>query len=460
MKRSWQSRCCSCSSLALVARRRLRGVLRLLRREGRREALQQGVAGRAGARRRPHRADDGERLQGRPEGVRDRRSRCRRSSEREQIHVGDKALRRSPRRLLGAAAGRVLRPGPVPPRRRRCRWRMAGADGAGGRRRCGAAGAPEPRRDDRGAVHRRRVRHPDPVGAAERRPRDLAARERLPHSATARRRARQLHQAEHAVLRREGEPQRAGEARLLLPAPDPGRLRVAEVHAADPPRHGERQRAAGAVRLRADAQGPGRDHELPHREAADRHGRAASSSRTSSATSTGACSPSRCARGDMRAVFPEYAWDMGWCDPCAADRSRATELRSSASSGSPTQARRRRGGPPPRPAPQTSSSRACTCATTARTSPRTSCSRRPATAELPGPLRPPPRVVRLGDSASRRRPIARNCRNGGSRPRRVSRPSRAGRCLTSGRRCTSVQRTRPEPPAQEKSWWEKLWGGK
>ncbi len=25
------------------------------------------------------------------------------------------------------------------------------------------------------------------------------------------------------------------------------------------------------------------------------------------------------AREDMRAVFLEYAWDMGWCDPCAAD---------------------------------------------------------------------------------------------------------------------------------------------
>ncbi len=22
---------------------------------------------------------------------------------------------------------------------------------------------------------------------------------------------------------------------------------------------------------------------------------------------------------NMRAVFVEYAWDMGWCDPCAAD---------------------------------------------------------------------------------------------------------------------------------------------
>jgi hypothetical protein len=25
------------------------------------------------------------------------------------------------------------------------------------------------------------------------------------------------------------------------------------------------------------------------------------------------------AKENMRAVFVEYAWDMGWCDPCAAD---------------------------------------------------------------------------------------------------------------------------------------------
>jgi hypothetical protein len=29
---------------------------------------------------------------------------------------------------------------------------------------------------------------------------------------------------------------------------------------------------------------------------------------------------------DMRAVFLEYAWDMGWCDPCAADPLSADEL--------------------------------------------------------------------------------------------------------------------------------------
>jgi hypothetical protein len=29
----------------------------------------------------------------------------------------------------------------------------------------------------------------------------------------------------------------------------------------------------------------------------------------------------------MRAVFVEYAWDMGWCDPCAANPLSADELR-------------------------------------------------------------------------------------------------------------------------------------
>ena len=33
------------------------------------------------------------------------------------------------------------------------------------------------------------------------------------------------------------------------------------------------------------------------------------------------------AEHDMRAVFLEYAWDMAWCDPCAADPLTASELR-------------------------------------------------------------------------------------------------------------------------------------
>jgi len=32
-------------------------------------------------------------------------------------------------------------------------------------------------------------------------------------------------------------------------------------------------------------------------------------------------------REDMRAVFLEYAWDMSWCDPCAADPLSPDELR-------------------------------------------------------------------------------------------------------------------------------------
>ena len=33
-------------------------------------------------------------------------------------------------------------------------------------------------------------------------------------------------------------------------------------------------------------------------------------------------------KADMRAVFLEYAWDMNWCDPCAADPLSFEELRS------------------------------------------------------------------------------------------------------------------------------------
>jgi hypothetical protein len=58
-------------------------------------------------------------------------------------------------------------------------------------------------------------------------------------------------------------------------------------------------------------------------------------------------------RESMRAVFLEYAWDMGWCDPCAADPLSQDELRrlgvfwltESRSGGSPERLRSRPGGP-------------------------------------------------------------------------------------------------------------------
>jgi hypothetical protein len=46
---------------------------------------------------------------------------------------------------------------------------------------------------------------------------------------------------------------------------------------------------------------------------------------------------------DMRAVFLEYAWDMAWCDPCAADPLSAAELRDLGVWWAPA------GGPEPRP---------------------------------------------------------------------------------------------------------------
>ena len=115
-------------------------VLRLLRRQGGHEAVQQGVAGRARARRRPHRADDGERLPGR----------ARRSSrvvmpvptflKREQIHVGDKAL---VDHLDAYSAPRLVEYFDEDPCRMRARCRERRRDA---RRRCHEAGGAGRRR--------------------------------------------------------------------------------------------------------------------------------------------------------------------------------------------------------------------------------------------------------------------------------------------------------------------------
>src|SRR5437773_7012377 len=105
-------------------------VLRLLRRQGRHQAVQPGVAGCPGAERGQNRAHDGQRLQGRPQGVRPRRAGAHRPRERAdpRRRAGG---HRTPRRLHGAAAGRVLRRKPVPAARAQPTAGGAGDDGRG-----------------------------------------------------------------------------------------------------------------------------------------------------------------------------------------------------------------------------------------------------------------------------------------------------------------------------------------
>src|SRR5262249_37832592 len=54
-------------------------------------------------------------------------------------------------------------------------------------------------------------------------------------------------------------------------------------------------------------------------------------------------------REEMRAVFTEYAWDMGWCDPCAADPLSTEELKKLGVSWLEPQAITPPGAPAPAP---------------------------------------------------------------------------------------------------------------
>jgi hypothetical protein len=65
-------------------------------------------------------------------------------------------------------------------------------------------------------AHRRRVRHPDPLGATELGAGHVAPRERLSNSSRRIRGSIELPETEHAVLRREGELEGAGQAGLLV----------------------------------------------------------------------------------------------------------------------------------------------------------------------------------------------------------------------------------------------------
>ena len=130
------------------------------------------------------------------------------------------------------------------------------------------------------------------------------------------------------------------------------------------------ERAAGTVRLRADAQGPRRDDQLPHREAAVGHGSAGVSQgprRVREVLQGDVHAAGREAKTGARVPRVRVGHEAG-AIRAPPIRCRTTSCGSSACSGERRRGRSRR----------TSSSRGCTSATTTRISPRTSCSRRPA----------------------------------------------------------------------------------
>ena len=79
-----------------------------------------------------------------------------------------------------------------------------------------------------------------------------------------------LHPAEHAVLRGSGQPRGTVGARLLVSPATPDRLRIAKVHAANPPWDGQRRRPAGPLRVCSHPTRSCRDDQLPHGETAQR----------------------------------------------------------------------------------------------------------------------------------------------------------------------------------------------
>ncbi len=130
---------------------------------------------------------------------------------------------------------------------------------------------------------------------------------------------------------------------------------------------------------------------------------------------------------DMTAVFAEYAWDMNWCDPCAADPLSQDELKRlgvfwmGGGDGN--------GGPA-----RTRSSPAFMSATTATTSPRTWSSRRPATDRT---SRPATSSITRGPalrSAMPARPTDARCANARRRRPRTWPASPAGASATSAGR--------------------------
>jgi hypothetical protein len=148
---------------------------------------------------------------------------------------------------------------------------------------------------------------------------------------------------------------------------------------------------------------------------------------------------------DRRAVFTEYVWDMGWCDPCAAQPLSRQELRQlgvfwlddprSDSLG------RRFAAVLPRAGRSTCSSPVSTSATTALTSPRTWCSRRRRTGPTSRPVTSSSIRTRGPRTAAPWTTIASGCVTAGSRRPRPWPRSPGGRCRTSRRRWGPTART-------------------
>ena len=147
---------------------------------------------------------------------------------------------------------------------------------------------------------------------------------RIPKGAS--RRPPPLCPAGHEVLRRQGEPEGAKGDRPPLSATPPVRVRVAEVHAADPSRHGERKGSQDLLLY-----------------VLTRGGRVETTNYRTVKLPTGMDVPeyvkddfarfyksmfdTQVKAEKMRAVFTEYFWNMGWCDPCAAEPLSHEELR-------------------------------------------------------------------------------------------------------------------------------------
>jgi hypothetical protein len=174
-----------------------------------------------------------------------------------------------------------------------------------------------------------------------------------------------------------------------------GGIRVAEVHASDPARDGQRSRTAGAVHLRADTRRPGRDDELPYREGAGRYG--------SPRLPETAERVRPLLQGDVHAAGGGPGRPSGVSRVCVGHEMVRPMCRRSALDRRTAAPWRLLDGERRATSHRVCSSRACTSATTTRTFPRISSFRKRPIARIsrdatscvtPGPARTPVRLQR------------------------------------------------------------------